>query len=164
MDNGQQSGAMSKAKGSIAVSIFGILLILFGYLGVNNSPLDKIGDNGVIVYAEVKSFRKTKHNGEIEERNPIIEYRIDGNRYRKELKRKHANPNLEVYDTIRIMVDPDNPEFVVDLETKNKLIPYMSMAVGVLFQVIAIFPSVGRKLIDVAGDYYKESGYLDEEE
>lgn len=164
MNNGQQSGAMSKAKGSIAVSIFGILLILFGYLGVNNNPLDKIGDDGVIVYAEVKSFRKTKHNGEIEERNPIIEYRIDGNRYRKELKRKHSNPNLEVYDTIRIMVDPDNPEFVVDLETKNKLIPYMSMAVGVLFQVIAIFPSVGGKLIDLAGDYYKDSGYLDEEE
>ena len=162
MNNGQQSGAMSKAKGSIALSIFGILLILFGYLGVNNSPLDKISDNGVIVYAEVKSFRKTKNNGEIEERNPIIEYRIDGNRYRKELKRKHSN--LKVYDTVRIMVDPDNPEFIVDLETKNKLIPYMSMAAGVLFQVIAIFPSVGGKLIDLAGDYYKDSGYLDEEE
>ena len=161
MNNGQQSGAMSKAKGSIAVSIFGILLILFGYLGVNNNPLDKIGDNGVIVYAEVKSFRNNRHNGEVKEGNPIIEYRIDGNRYRKELKRKHSN--LEVYDTIRIMVDPDNPEFIVDLETKNKLIPYMAMAVGGLFQVIAIFPSVGRKLIDLAGDYYKESGYLDEE-
>lgn len=161
MNNGQQSGAMSKAKGSIAISIFGILLILFGYLGVNNNPLDKIGDNGVIVYAEVKSFRNNRHNGEIKEGNPIIEYRIDGNRYRKELKRKHSN--LKVHDTIRIMVDPDNPEFIVDLETKNKLIPYMAMAVGVLFQVIAIFPSVGGKLVDLAGDYYKDSGYLDEE-
>lgn len=161
MNNGQQSGAMSKVKGSIAVSIFGILLILFGYLGVNNNPLDKIGDNGVIVYAEVKSFRNNRHNGEVKEGNPIIEYRIDGNRYRKELKRKHSN--LKVYDTIRIMVDPDNPEFIVDLETKNKLIPYMAIAVGVLFQVIAIFPSVGGKLTDLARDYYKDSGYLDEE-
>ena len=129
---------------------------------MNNNPLDKIGDDGVIVYAEVKSFRGSRHNGEVKEGNPIIEYRIDGNRYRKELKRKHSN--LKVYDTIRIMVDPDNPEFIVDLETKNKLIPYMAMAVGVLFQVIAIFPSVGGKLTDLARDYYKDSGYLDEEE
>ena len=161
MNNGQQSGTMSKAKGSIAISIFGILLILFGYLGVNNNPLDKIGDDGVIVYAEVKSFRGSRHNGEVKEGNPIIEYRIDGKRYRKELKRKHSN--LEVYDTVRIMVDPDNTEFIVDLETKNKLIPYMAMAVGGLFQVIAIFPSVGGKLTDLARDYYKDSGYLDEE-